>query len=169
MLRSFSKVVVPSGQPEEPSVPPPPPAATDRSSSEASTSDNAAAPQSLGWLQGPESRMLQKLRVEDDQWEQAVDERSGELCWKSKMTGDVSNLGESKPGPYGRNAGGVEPNMPNYSPRMGRLDLDAPTKPKGPEPSIVALYNNPLGWFLLALACVGILQQIIFKEAVPQA
>ncbi|GAX78475.1 hypothetical protein CEUSTIGMA_g5914.t1 [Chlamydomonas eustigma] len=47
-----------------------------------------------GWLRGPTSKQKSALR---DEWEAAVDPKTGQPCWRNNKTGEFTVPGVSKP------------------------------------------------------------------------
>lgn len=153
-------------------------------SSDETTSSSAAA--AAGWLKGPISKQKTVLKDDewveekDDKtqlsiwrsritgeatapgvprphtWHQVVDKKTGLLYYWCPETNETTELGEERPGPYGRKA--------IFKQKGQRAAEDAGGGGKGSEKdlTIVQLYNNPLGWLLLGMALWGIAAKALF-------
>ena len=87
-------------------------------------------------------------------WTEVVDKETGLLYYWNRRSGDTTNLGEPRPGPYGRLAKGVS--------QEDLSDGNRSFLEKKGDPSLLSLYNNPLGYLLIGMAAVGAAAQMIF-------
>jgi hypothetical protein len=86
---------------------------------------------------------------------QVVDKKTGLIYYWCPASNETTELGEARPGPYGRKA--------IYKQKSQR-SVDPGAEGKGTEKdlTIVQLYNNPLGWLLLGMALWGIAAKAFF-------
>lgn len=79
------------------------------------------------------------------------------LLTSCRHAGETTGLGEPKPGPYGRNPAYSHDDVDQSKPgdRKGKKDAAQDE----PQPSILGMYNNPLGYMLVGMALFGILFQ----------